>query len=296
MSQRKYKFELRKSSKKDRCPSCGQYKVFVPYISVATGEPAGPLFGRCERINSCKYNKYPNNSYDVVTVPIQYNTVPVIERDPDFVNDDIVLNTLKAYRHNAFFSGVRNIIGCEAIAALSLMFKYNIGTAQFRGTIFWQQDKEGKYRTGKVMYYNPLTCKRDKDRNSWYVHKQIDSDFSLKQVFFGEHLITRYADMPVALCESEKTAVVMSVLEPKYIWLATGGSEMINPYRLSRLHRLDKIFPDNGQAEKWIRKTTLFNPEVDTSVDNAVLNGTLKPGSDILDLYLQDGKYTAKTL
>lgn len=42
----------------------------------------------------------------------------------------------------------------------------------------------------------------------------------------------------------------------------------------------------NGQFEKWERKTRAFEPEMDISVDDAVNNGILKEGDDILDLYL----------
>lgn len=41
--------------------------------------------------------------------------------------------------------------------------------------------------------------------------------------------------MPVALVESEKTAVVSAGLMPKYLWLATSGKSQLNPDRLSVL-------------------------------------------------------------
>ena len=50
----------------------------------------------------------------------------------------------------------------------------------------------------------------------------------------------------------------------------------------------------NGQFEKWERKTRAFEPEMDISVDEAVEDGILKEGDDILDLYLAREK-TEKT-
>ena len=82
----------------------------------------------------------------------------------------------------------------------------------------------------------------------------------------------------------------MSVLEPEYTWIASGGSEMLSDERLLELPRLDKVFADNGQFEKWERKTRAFEPEMDISVDEAVKSGILKEGDDILDLYLATGK------
>ena len=61
---------------------------------------------------------------------------------------------------------------------------------------------------------------------------------------------------------------------------------MLNDERLLELPRLDMVFADNGQLEKWERKTRIFEPEMDISVDEAVNNGILKEGDDILDLYL----------
>jgi len=137
------------------------------------------------------------------------------------------------------------------------------------------------------MYYN-TNGKRNKDRMSWFVHKKISKDFNYRQCFFGLHLTS--TDKPVALCESEKTAIIMSVFEPGYTWIASGGSEMLNDERLLELPRLDKVFADNGQYEKWERKTRMFEPEMDISVDEAVGNGILKEGDDILDLYLATEK------
>jgi hypothetical protein len=136
-----------------------------------------------------------------------------------------------------------------------------------------------------VMYYQS-TGRRDKTRHSWFVHKKIREDFNFQQCFFGLHLATH--DKPVALCESEKTAVVMSVLMPEYTWLAAGGSEMLSIDRLMELPRLDMVFADNGQAEKWAQRTRLFaGRRMDGSVDLAVERGELEPGSDILDLYIK---------
>ena len=56
------------------------------------------------------------------------------------------------------------------------------------------------------------------------------------------------------------------------------------PKRLAELKRLDKVFPDNGQFEKWEQQTKTFSRQMDVSVDKAVANGILPAGSDMLDL------------
>ena len=134
------------------------------------------------------------------------------------------------------------------------------------------------------MYYNS-NGRRNKDRMSWFVHKSIRDDFNYRQCFFGLHLVD--GEKPVALCESEKTAVMMSVFMPEYTWIASGGSEMLSMERLSELKRLDMVFADHGQFEKWEHKTRHFNREMDVTVDQAVQSGILPNGADILDLMLK---------
>lgn len=274
-------YNLRKGSKKDICPNCGK-KTFVPFVDANGNSPNIEKYGRCERINSCQYTMYPpyNEKENVWVAPVK----PKKTIAPDFIPKGTVEMTFRNFRDNVFMQFLKKTFGGSK--AMELQEKYNIGTAKNGGTIFWQQDKLGDFRTGKVMYYNE-NGRRDKNRNSWYLHNRVKPDFELQQVFFGEHLITT-ADK-VALCESEKTAVMMSEFMPEYTWLAAGGSEMLNDFRLSRMGRLDFVCPDNGQFEKWRSKIRPYFKDAiyDRSVDDAVINGKLEIGSDILDLYLK---------
>jgi hypothetical protein len=78
----------------------------------------------------------------------------------------------------------------------------------------------------------------------------------------------------------------MSVHEPSFTWIAAGGAEMLGVERLSELKRLDKVFADNNQFEKWELRTRHFTGrQMDVTVDAAVADGLLSEGADILDLY-----------
>ncbi len=279
----KYKYELRKGSKKEICPNCGK-KRFVPFVLASDGKtPAGEQFGRCDRESSCAYFKYPKSNGinpDWVAPPEKAYEPP----RPDFIPKDLVEATFNKFRSNTFFMWLVKLFGSDK--ALELQATYNIGTAKGNGTIFWQQDSEGNFRTGKVMYYGK-DGRRDKNRNSWYLHNQVKPDFELHQVFFGEHLIKENPDKPIALCESEKSAVLMSAYEPDYIWLGAGGANMLNNYRLLRLPRLDLVSPDQGEFDLWERQTNSFiGRKMDTRVENAFREGELEAGADILDLIL----------
>ncbi len=280
-----YKYELQRGSKKFFCPNCKK-KTFVPYVKTGTNDIVDiAKYGRCERILSCRYHLYPRLGKDDISSSRYVPPAPEEIKPLDFVDKDLMQATFNEFKSNVFFMYLVKLFGIDE--AYQLQETYNLGTAKGGGVVFWQQDREQNIRTAKVMYYHP-TGKRIKERNSWFVHKKIRDDFNYRQCFFGLHLTS--PDKPVALCESEKTAIIMSVFEPGYTWIASGGSEMLNDERLIELPRLDKVFADNGQFEKWERKTREFEPEMDISVDEAVNNGILKEGDDILDLYLATEK------
>ena len=272
-----YRYELRKGSRHDECPNCKK-TTFKPYIDKKTNKEAGNIYGVCERINQCGYSNYPkpskNDNYEPPVKPYA-PPLPI-----EYIQKELVEKTFHDFRSNVFFQHLVKTFGGEK--AMELQAKYNIGTAKHGGTIFWQQDLQGRFRTGKVMYYSE-NGKRDKSRHSWFAHSKIKPDFNFRQCFFGLHLVSK--DYPVALCESEKTAVLMSVYMPEYTWIASGGSEMLNIQRLNELPRLDKVFADGGQFDKWEMKTRGFaGRQMDVSVDKAIKEGKLSEGSDILDL------------
>jgi hypothetical protein len=277
----KFKYSLQKGSKHVICPNC-QKKTFKRYVDNITGEIAGEMYGRCERINSCGYNRYPKlEAWEKDDLNSWTPPAPQPPKPLDYIPKDLVSATFNQYKTNVFYMWLVKLFGIDK--ADNLRTDYNIGTAKGGGTIFWQEDRNGNIRTGKVMYYHP-NGKRIKERNSWFLHSRIKEDFNYRQCFFGLHLTT--PDKPVALCESEKTAILMSVFMPEYTWVASGGSEMLNLQRLNELPRLDMVFPDNGQFEKWEQKTRIFaNRQMDLSVDRAVENGLISEGDDILDLW-----------
>jgi hypothetical protein len=278
---KQYKYELMKGSRRYICPKCHK-KEFKVYVKTGTNIVVDETkYGRCNRQDACRYHLYPKLGKDDINSSRYVPPAPEEIKPLDFVSKDLMQATFNEFKSNVFFMYLVKLFGIEK--AYQLQEAYNIGTAKGNGVIFWQQDREQNIRTAKVMYYNS-NGKRNKDRMSWFVHKKIRADFNYRQCFFGLHLTS--PDKPVALCESEKTAIIMSVFEPGYTWIASGGSEMLNDERLLELPRLDKVFADNGQFEKWERKTRAFEPEMDISVDEAVEDGILKDGDDILDLYL----------
>lgn len=243
-----YKWQLRKSSKKEICPNCGQRR-FVPYVLASDGvTPAGAEYGRCDREQSCGYQRYPDGEKMIVAVPQKVQPKEMLQYTGK-------MNDTPPADFHLFLA--ESLTFTDALVAIN---DYHIDGIDGK-VIWWQVDRDGVVRTGKVMKYlaNGHRDKTDAFTVTWaHRYAKLKHNFKgeeLKQCLFGEHLLARYPDKPVALVESEKTAVVMSRIFPDTLWLATGGSQGIkSDERLAPLRgRKVLLIPDNGQYWNWKR-------------------------------------------
>ncbi len=165
-----------------------------------------------------------------------------------------------------------------------MLQRYYVGTAKGNKTIFWQVNRLGQVRTGKVMQYNSATLKRVGYIN-WVHHITKQKDFNLKQVFFGAHLLIDTA-RPVAIAEGEKNAIFGALYYPQYNWIAVGSIEMLNLKKLNALRDYQvTLFSDKGKAfDKWskIAESACLDVYVNTVLENTDLN----EGDDIADLVI----------
>jgi hypothetical protein len=138
--------------------------------------------------------------------------------------------SLKAHETNYFVKFLIGLFGVEV--ASQLVSRYFIATSKHwnGATVFWQIDTRGKVRTGKIMLYSPITGKRVKNLEPpvYWVHKALKQpEFELRQCLFGEHLLIDKTK-PVAIVESEKTAVIASIYLPQFVWVAVGSLTNLN--------------------------------------------------------------------
>lgn len=84
---------------------------------------------------------------------------------------------------------------------------------------------------------------------------QLPEEWKLTHCLFGEHLLLMYPDKPVALVESEKTAVICAGLMPKYLWLATGGKQQIKAKKFAVMgKRKVTAFLDVDGFTEWTER------------------------------------------
>ncbi|WP_146849443.1 DUF6371 domain-containing protein [Algoriphagus ratkowskyi] len=162
-----------------------------------------------------------------------------------FIDPGILKASLSAYDKNNFVSFLKSTFGegltKEAVEA------YKIGTSKARpgANVFWYVDERQRVRSGKIMLYDATTGKRDKEFNSWSHSRLKLDDFHLKLCFFGDHLLKSNPSKIVGIVESEKTAIISSLLFPDLVWLASGGKGNLNPYKFNSLKkRTVLLFPD----------------------------------------------------
>jgi len=294
-----------------RCPTCQQRdKTFSLYIDTETGEHIHPTVGRCNRESNCGQHYTPkqyfqdnNISFDTPQ-PKAYKPRPVtpIQKPVSFIPVEVFKASLKAHETNHFVQFLINLFGVEV--ASQLVNRYFIATSKHwnGATVFWQIDTQGKVRTGKIMLYSPTTGKRVKNLEIpvYWVHKALKQpEFELRQCLFGEHLLIDKIK-PVAIVESEKTAVIASVYLPHFIWVAVGSLTNLNAEKCSILKgRTVILFPDLNGFDKWSSKAkelshlTIFS--VSDLLERKATETEKKQGFDLAD-YLIKYDYKAFAL
>ncbi len=291
----KYKYQLDPSSKKFICPTC-EKRCFVRMIN-DNGEYLSDEFGRCDRSNSCGYYKYPNSSDLDVIIDNKLDKLTNISLKlgpPSIIPVQYVHQSLKGYGINPFYQFLMTIFNKSEISAV--FNEYKVGTSKKWGgaTIFWQISKNLEVRSGKVIKFDPISGKRIKHPKplmTW-VHSLLRlNQFNLKQVLFGEHLLSQYSNKTVCLVESEKTAIIMAIKFPKFLWLATGSKQEFKIEKLKVLKdRKVIVFPDSDAHEEWKTKSNFISKQLNLNlvISTFVMNCTIaldhSIGFDLADL------------
>ncbi|TRX70341.1 DUF6371 domain-containing protein [Carboxylicivirga sp. M1479] len=287
MSDIRYSLEKYKGrSTRCHCPKYHQ-RTFTRYADNYINKYLSEYSGRCNRVEKCAYHFTPKmyfekNGYEPVDFHIPALKRKTIIKSPSCIDKKLMLASLTNYHQNNFAIGLSKYFPEHLV--VEVLQRYYVGTAKGNKTIFWQVNRLGQVRTGKVMQYNSATLKRVRYIN-WVHHITKQKDFNLKQVFFGAHLLIDKT-RPVAISEGEKNAIFGALYYPQYNWIAVGSIEMLNVQKLNALRGYKvTLFPDKGKAfEKWIKiaESTCLDVHVNTVLENTDLN----EGDDIADLII----------
>ena len=294
-------------SSRYRCPGCNKGKTFSLYIGTETGEQLPDHVGRCNREVNCGYHYTPKQYFEdngegagIKNKPFKppESTRNQEIKPSSYIPADALKQSLKGYEKNYFIEYLLSLFGEDVTS--QLIGRYFIGSSRHweGATVFWQIDCQGKIRTGKIMLYSPSTGKRVKEpfNHITWVHKALKlPEFTLKQSFFGEHLL-KDKSKPVAIVESEKTAIIASQYLPQFIWLAVGSLTNLSQQRcMALLNRDVVLFPDLNGFEKWKEKAQelsgLNSLTVSDLLERKATAEERKQGLDLAD-YLVNYDYT----
>ena len=297
-----YRFELEKGGVKHPCPACKKLR-FVPYVDTFAGEKVADVVGRCDREDSCRYHLTPKehflmtgkNPFSSVVTPARKRE-PVPEREPSFIDASLLQWSLRNYEWNNFCRWLCSVFGEQR--AFELTAAYQIGTSKHwpGSSVFWQIDRAGQIRRGKIMLYNSSTGRRVKEPfiRITTVHSLMKlPQPQPEQCLFGEHLLAVDQVRPVAIVESEKTAIVAAGFMPEFIWTATAGKNNLNKEKLKALQgRRVILFPDLMAFDKW-REIVKGMPGVTVSdiLERRASEADRANGLDIADYLLRENGF-----
>jgi hypothetical protein len=277
-----YQFILDKSSKKFICPNCNK-RTFVRFVDNETGNYLTENYGRCDRETECKFYAYPKSNKRAL------NTFFIPEiKQTSFIKIELLEQTENNYSQNNFVNYLLNNFDLKDVAkALEI---YHIGTSKHweGANIFWQIDHRNKVRTGKIMLYDKSNGKRIKEpfNHVNWVHSVLKiKDYNLKQCLFGLHRLNVDLSKPIAIVESEKTAVIMSIVCPDFLWMATGSKSNLKEEFLKPLrNRKIILHPDYGEFEDWQKVVIqLKSKGYKIAISKLLEQMNLKKGFDLAD-------------
>ena len=218
------------------------------------------------------------------------------EQPTSYIDRGLMERTLSNYSINPLFVFLTGIIGKEETERIFRLYK--VGTSKKWGgaTVYWQIDRHGRVRSGKVMLYNSTDGHRVKEPHSFvsWVHSELHlQNFNMKQCLFGEHLLPQYPSKPVAIVESEKSALISAHFMSDFIWLATGGihgcfkEENIQVLK----NRSVMLCPDLGAFEAWKAKIPMLSAVcskviISEHLELVATEEQRKSGLDIADFLL----------
>lgn len=299
-----YRFILEKGSKKHRCPHCNK-KTFVRYIDTNTSDYLPYDYGRCDRESKCSYHLNPYNNCYAKEIEQQENGLssgastivkhckpPVarIQKQKTIYFDfDTFKKTLSNYESNVFIKNLLSRVSFPFVRdeVTSVIELYRLGTISkgFRaGAItFPFIDINQQVRTIQVKQFDERNKTIDKGTD--FLHSMIYKHHERKKTpppkwlqdynsqdkkvscLFGEHLLAKYKNNPIALVEAPKTAIYGTLYFGfpdnfnNLIWIAVYNKSSFNFDKLKVLKgRKVLVFPDlseNGTTYKeWEQKAS----------------------------------------
>jgi Domain of unknown function (DUF6371)/Zinc beta-ribbon finger, putative len=298
-----YRFILDTTSKKFYCPMCNK-KTFVRYIDTFSSNYLPEIYGRCDREIKCGHflNPYKDGYSKIIesknnrhitqrSGQIKINPKPG-NNEPAFIPFEILEATRKGYDQNSFIQNLLfNIPFPFPVKAIeNVISLYHLGTickGYRAGAItFPFIDINGNIRAIQTKRFDKLNHTLNTDfihsilekhyaRNNkplpiWLIeYLQVEKKVSC---FFGEHLLKKYSENPIALVEAPKTAIIATMYfglpnnSKNLLWLAVYNLSSLTIERCEVLTgRKVFLFPDLNGFSIWKNKVNGLENNISNS-------------------------------
>ena len=187
--------------------------------------------------------------------PIKTENIPVDHSkkiELKYIDPAFVKESIQHQPENNLLAYIRKTYGNKKTKRVINL--YYLGTDATGYTLFWNIDRNLMARKAKAIKYDTTGKRTSKIRSPF-----LNED-GYKACLFGEHLL-KFGDKEkdiYVLVESEKTAIISSILLPKYWWLAYGGINGLTSDKIKVLkgYRV-LIIPDMSENAVSIIKNKL---------------------------------------
>lgn len=262
--------------------------VSLSYEFASIGESGRDLFHRCASLDSsyqyneneglfsyalrrgnrsgigALINRFKRAGVDVAAIRKEIGNIPFVQISRpaivytptyNFIEPDII-KRLQGQR-NTFIDFLLTLFDSPKVAAA--VERYCIGGDSHGRTIFPNIDQEGRCVGGAVIPYL-VNGHRDKGKCISNIHSELKrKDKTLPpqadQVLFGSHLLRLYPSASVGIVESQKSAVILSIIYPQIVWVATAGMTNFNERLLAPIYDRNVVaYPDVNGVKVWTER------------------------------------------
>lgn len=245
--------QYRFDTKRTPCPYCGSSDGFANLIHPETGRIVNEGIGKCHSCNVFKTTTeagFVSDTGDLVAsrgvVAAKYFDAAIIKSFGLIYGTGTLADfLLNLFGNNAIDEMKRMLVAGDANSNTSFIYADILGRGMSIKTIAY--DAHGKRSKDGII----LPSKRlDTSQIAGYITPEGNvrpirvSDGSY-QLLYGQHLLRspEKSDI-VVVVESEKTALIGSIVEPKITWLASGGSKGLSITKIRALRSANAISDD----------------------------------------------------
>ena len=262
--------------------------VSLSYEFASLGEVGRDLFHRCAQLDSsyqyneneglfsyalrrgsrtgvgALINRFKRVGVDVAAIRKEIGNVPfvpisrpAIVYTPTYNFIELTIIKRLQGQRNTFIDFLLTLFEQPKVAAA--VERYCIGGDSMCRTIFPNIDQEGRCVGGAVIPYL-ANGHRDKSKGASNIHAELKRKdkthpTQADQVLFGSHLLRLYPSASVGVVESQKSAVILSIIYPEIVWVATAGMTNFNERLLAPIYDRNVVaYPDVNGVKVWTER------------------------------------------